>query len=122
MIVLKETDTLQEIRIMGRDDRLNILTLTDEQTNVTTELDSILFSDAGYYLFTELTLDFLEAEHTYKLKAYYSPTNSLNDAELVYSDLIFVTNQDIIDNSGIYDIHKDKYTNSSTNNDYKIYE
>jgi hypothetical protein len=122
MIVLKEVETHQEIRIMGRDDRINIITLTDEQTNVTTELNPIVFSDAGYYLFTEVTLDFLEAEHTYKLKAYYSATNSLNDADLAYSDLVFVTNQDIIDNSGIYDINKDRYTDLSINNEYKIYE
>lgn len=146
MIILKETSDAQDLQIMARKDRINLLTFTDDQTREVTTIISADFLDAGYYLLSTVILDFLEENHTYRLRCYYSATGSfldrvaedggtistdtnscfsyLNsiDAELVYSDLVFVTNQDVVDNAGIYDIHKDEYTNIETDNEYKIYE
>ena len=146
MIVLQETSEAQDLHIMAREGRINLITFTDEQTREETQVTYADFSDAGYYLFSSVVLDFLEENHTYRLKCYYSSSggfldrvvedggtisldsnfcfsylNSI-DAKLVYSDLVFVTNQNVIDNAGIYDIHKDEYTNIETDNEYKIFE
>lgn len=145
MIILRETFNSQELNIIAREDRINLLTFTDEQTKEETTVVSADFIDAGYFLLADVVLDFLEEDHTYRLKAFYSASGSyldrveldggfaidtnecfkyLNeiDAQLVYSDLVFVTNQDVVDNEGIYDINKDEYTSIETSNEYKIYE
>ena len=130
MIILKETNNEQELNIIARDSGINLLTFTDEQTRHLTTIVSADFIDAGYYLTADVVLDFLEQDHTYRLRAYKSETTDflerviedggivdldsnecfgfLNETntELSFSSLVFVTNQDVIDNAGAYSVNE----------------
>ena len=125
MIILQETSSEQELNIVARDSRVNLLTFTDEQTKHLTKVVAVDFIDAGYYLTADVALDFLEQDHTYRLRAYKSETGNFLDrviadggildldsnecfgflnetnAEISFNSLVFVTNQDVIDNAGV---------------------
>lgn len=108
MIVLKEIGTAQTFSFIPRSDAYTTMTITDEQTNVTTTV-SIQSSTNVTYYHTITAIFSLKEEHTYRLEV-------LNSTTPVYIDKIYCTNQTISD----YTINKDTYTSTTTSNDFII--
>ena len=118
MIVLKKTDSAQELNIIARNSDIDILTFTDEQTNNIFTVENVVFLDAGYYLTTDVVLDFLEQDHTYRMRAY-------SGSNISFNALVFVTNQDVIDNAGVYSTNENQYTSrteDSAESEYITYQ
>jgi len=118
MIILKKTDLAQELNIIARNSNIDILTFTDEQTGNIFTVEGVVFLDAGYYLTTDVILDFLEQDHTYRMRAYIGSNISFNA-------LVFVTNQDVIDNAGVYSTNENQYTSrteDSAESEYITYQ
>lgn len=119
MIILKESTDVQELNIIARNSNIDILTFTDEQTGNIFTVEDVSFLDAGYYLTTDVILDFLESDHTYRLRAY------LKNGNISFNALVFVTNQDVIDNAGVYNTNENQYTSrteDSTESEYITYQ
>lgn len=116
MIILRETNNEQELNIIARDSGITLLTFTDEQTKQLTEVADVDFIDAGYYLTDAVVLDFLKEGHTYRLRAY-------SNGEIAFNSLVFVTNQDVIDNAGVYSVNEyTSRTESQGESEYITYE
>ena len=118
MIILRETDSEQELNIIARDSDVDLLTFTDEQTGDIFTVENVVFLDAGYYLTTDVVLDFLEQDHTYRMRAYLG-------SDISFNALVFVTNQDVIDNAGVYSANEGQYTSrteGSNESEYITYE
>ena len=109
MIIFEESVSNQTIYFIPREYAADVLTLTDEQTNETFTYNiTPLVSD--HYLVVTETFDTIEG-HTYRLKVY-------NGSDVVYRDMVFCTNQTL----STFSVNNGEYTQSSSNNDYIIYE
>ncbi len=118
MIILKiEKNTTQELRIIPRDSDVIHATFINQSTKEEFEI-ALSFADAGYYFTTDFsTFDLgLEEEQSYRLIV------RNKDKDIIqYKDTVFITNQDVIDNEGIYDINEGRYTSNESSSDYTIY-
>ena len=141
MIILKQQTTPHTINAILDGGAGDMIVLRDEETNITTTL-FVDFTTNSYYS-TAIILLPIEEKKTYTIEIYktagidfknrvildggifesyacfYSVLESLDyEAEKVYRDKIFCTNQTIAD----YTINKDQYIQHTTNNEYTIYE
>ncbi len=116
MIILEYSKELQEIRIIPRGDVYS-LTFVNQNTKVETEFP-LIFADAGYYYTADIDTQNggLEDETTYRLIAW-----DKDKERILYKDTVLITNQDVIDNEGVYDMHIDEYISKETSSDYTIY-
>jgi len=144
MIILQETSEEQELNIIARDSRINLLTFTDEQTNKVVTVTSVDFIDAGYYLTADVILDFLKEDHTYRMRAYNTAKDSffervekdggsfdlstndclnyLNeiDAKISFNSLVFVTNENL--DLRMVESLDELYVQNNTDSEYITYE
>jgi len=109
MIILQETGASQELKFIPRSYAATKITLTDEQTNTSTDI-STSFTQDSYYLKAD-TIFSLKEGRFYNIVVY-------NGSIEVYRDKVFCTNQVIAD----YSINKDEYVEHSTSNDFIVYE
>ena len=85
------------------------MTFTHEETGVVLTYSIIPTIDRYYLSISKILV--LKDNHFYTL-------NILNGSTVVYTDKVFVTNQTI----ATYSINNGEYVQSSSNNDYVVYE
>lgn len=110
MIILQESASAQSFKCIPRSNTYNTLTITDEQTNVSTNV-TIASSVVGSYFTTINAVFSLKQGHFYTLKL-------KQNTDVVFYDRIFCTNQSIAD----FSVNTGQYTQKSSNNDFIIYE
>jgi hypothetical protein len=109
MIILKEQEGVQTLKLAINGCSATSIVLVDEETSLETEINCEFYISA-YYMEINVVLDVKENKYyTVKVK---------NDTEVVYTGLAFCTNQDIVD----YSINNNVYTENTTNNEFIIYE
>lgn len=109
MILLKEQEGVQTLKIAINGDCATSIVLVDEETDIETEI-ACEFYKSAYYMEINVVLSVKENKYyTVKVK---------NDTEVVYTGLAFCTNQTIED----YTINKDAYIEHTTDNEFIIYE
>ena len=109
MILLKEQEGVQTLKLVINGCTATSIVLVDEETDVETEIQCEFYISA-YYMEINVVLDVKENKYyTVKVK---------NDNEVVYTGLAFCTNQTIED----YTINKDAYIQHTTDNEFIIYE
>lgn len=109
MILLKEQEGVQTLKLAINGCTATSIVLVDEETNIETEIECEFYISA-YYMEINVVLNVKENKYyTVKVK---------NDTEIVYTGLAFCTNQIIED----YTINKDAYIEHTTDNEFIIYE
>jgi tagatose-1,6-bisphosphate aldolase non-catalytic subunit AgaZ/GatZ len=110
MIILQESASAQIIAFIPRQDTYNGLTITDEQTGVTTNVTIVSNTVGEYYNTIEAVFTLVE-NHFYILKVKQGST-------VVFQDKVFCTNQSI----PTFSVNEGQYINNSSNNDFILYE
>ena len=110
MIILQETGTAQSFNFIPRSDTYNTLTITDEQTNESTNV-TITTNVVGEYYNTITATFSLKEGHFYTLKL-------KQNTDVVFYDKVFCTNQSI----PVFSVNDGQYTPKTSTNDFIIYE
>ena len=113
MIVLKDSNYIQNFKFMPRSYDITLMVFHDEIENVSFEIiNPILVTEKYWMQFQEdLAFEFLKDKHTYTLTCY-------NDTTIVYRDKIMCTNQNISD----YTINQGVYVQNASSNEFIVYE
>lgn len=110
MIVLTTSTSAQTFSFIPRFENYTTMSITDEQTNVTTNV-SITSSTQGGYANTITATFALVENHGYTLLL-------TNGSEICYKDKIFCTDQTISD----FSVNDGQYTSHNTTNTFIVYE
>lgn len=110
MVILKEQVGAQNIYFIPRSESYNTLTITDEQTGISTNV-TILSSTVGQYYHTINAVFSLKENHFYTLEI-------KQNTDVVFKDKIFCTNQNI----PTFSVNTGTYVTNSSNNDFILYE
>ena len=110
MIILTTSTSAQTIVFIPRSSSFNYVAITDDQTNVTTEITGYTYTQGEYYDTFEAEFNLVE-NHFYDLVF-------INGATVVYKDRIFCTNQSI----NVFTVNNGQYTANSTTNEFIVYE
>ena len=105
MIVLQETVSAQDFKIIPREYQADSMTITNETTGASTTY-AITTAIQGYYLTFSKAVT-LEENVFYNLTV-------LNGSDIVYKDRIFCTNQTV----STYTVNNNEFATNSTDNDY----
>ena len=105
MIVLQETGTAQDFKVIPRAYLADRMEITGETTRTTTSYDITATVD-GYYL-TWSNIVNLKENNFYTLTVY-------NGADIVYKDKVFCTNQAV----STFSVNNNEFTSVATNNEY----
>ena len=109
MIILKELATSQTFKVIPRTLAATSMTFTHEETGTVLTYSISPTIDRYYLSISKIVV--LKDNHFYTL-------NILNGTDVIYTDKVFVTNQSI----ATYSINNGEYVQSSSNNDYVVYE
>ena len=110
MIILQQSNSAQTFSFVPRSDTYNTLTLTDEQTGITSTVTITATSVATYFHRIQATFNIKE-NHFYVLEV-------KQNSDVVFKDKVFCTNQSI----PTFSVNTGQYTTNSSNNDYILYE
>lgn len=113
MTILTQTISSQLVNFIPRSDEYNIFVLYDEQTNESVDITPIDIYVGEYYHTIEAQFETLKENHFYIFKIFNNDISNL-----VYSDRIFCTNQNLV----TFSVNNGQYTSTTTNNDFIIYE
>jgi CRISPR/Cas system endoribonuclease Cas6 (RAMP superfamily) len=117
MIVLTPSTSPQTFSFIPRDNTFNVMEVTDEQTNITTNI-FILSTTTGDYvntltaIYNDLITIVLIEGHFYTLQL----KNSSN--EIIYKDKIFCTAQPLV----TFSVNNNQYVSNTTTNEFIVYE
>lgn len=110
MIILNTSTNDQTFVFIPRSKDFDYVAITDDQTNVTTEIDTYTHTVGDYY-------DTLEAEFNLVENHFYDLV-VVNGATVVYKDRIFCTNQNV----NTFTVNNGQYVSNSTTNEFIVYE
>ena len=110
MIVLTPSTSAQTFSFIPRFDTYTTMSITDEQTNVTT-IVTITSSVKGDYVNTITATFALKESHTYTLLL-------SNGATICHKDKMFCTNQSI----STFSVNNGQYKSNTTTNEFIVYE
>ena len=109
MIILKELATSQTFKVIPRGYTATSMTFTHEESGEVLTYAITPTIDRYYLSISKILV--LKDNHFYTL-------NILNGTTVIYTDKVFVTNLSITS----YSINNGEYVQSSSNNDYVVYE
>lgn len=110
MIILTTDTTPQTFVFIPRNSSFDTVLITDDQTNVTTEITPYTFTEGDYY-------DTLEAEFNLVENHFYNLV--VKDGQtIIYKDRIFCTNQTLV----TFSVNNGQYVSNSTTNEFIVYE
>ena len=110
MIILTTENVLtQTFPLITRGGTLTDIVLKDEQTNIETAL-SYTETEGSYYTIIEAIFTLVE-NHFYTLTCF-------NDAEIIYRDKVFCTDQPIV----TFSVNNGQYTSNATTHEFIVYE
>ena len=110
MIILNTSTNDQTFVFIPRSHTFDYVAITDDQTNVTTEIDTYTHTEGDYYDTFESKFNLVE-NHFYDLVV-------VNGAVVVYKDRIFCTNQNV----NTFTVNNGQYVSNSTTNEFIVYE
>ena len=110
MIILTTDTTPQTFVFIPRNSSFDTVLITDDQTNVTTEITPYTYTEGDYYDTLEAEFNLVE-NHFYNLVVKDGQTT-------VYKDRIFCTNQTLV----TFSVNKGQYVSNSTTNEFIVYE
>ena len=111
MIILTTENVIQQkIFFIPRSNVFNSVKITDEQTNVTTIINSYTFSSKDYWSTLESIFN-LKENHFYTIEI-------KNENTIVFRDKIFCTDQ----STSSFSVNNAQYTSNSTQNTFIVYE
>jgi hypothetical protein len=105
MIVLQETVTAQDFKVIPRVYSADRMEITGETTRSTTSYNITATIDGYYLTWTESVT--LEEDNFYMLTVF-------NGADIVYKDKIFCTNQTV----STYSVNNGEFVSVSSDNEY----
>lgn len=105
MILLNETVSAQDFKIIPREYAADSMKLTNETTGEVTTYSIVATQDTYYLTFSKAVT--LSENTFYKMVVY-------NGSNIVYRDLVFCTNQ----STSTFSVHNGDYTTNTTDNDY----
>lgn len=105
MIILQESLSSQEFKIIPREYLADSMIIKNETTNTSVTINITPTLDR-YFMVIDEVLD-LKQDNYYTLTV-------LNGSDIVYKGIIFCTNQTIAD----YSVNNNNYIANSTNNDF----
>ena len=122
MIILKTTDTPQSIHLIRRVLSGTILSLRDDQTNITNYIDfSGNVTESSNYSEINMVWNLTEG-HSYDLTLYNTEViGDVLSAPISFRGLIYCTDQDTTLNTPL-SYSEGKVTEHNTDNKYTIYE
>ena len=110
IILTTENVNQQKIFFIPRSNVFNSVKITDEQTNVTTIINSYTFSSKDYWSTLESIFN-LKENHFYTIEI-------KNENTIVFRDKIFCTDQ----STSSFSVNNAQYTSNSTQNTFIVYE
>ena len=111
MVILTTNNvTNQTLRFIPRGNTFNSVKITDEQTNVTTEITGYVISDFGYYVQLRGVFN-LKENHFYTIEI-------KNNSDIIFRDKIFCTDQ----STSSFSVNNAQYTSNTTTNEFIVYE
>lgn len=110
MIVLTTDTESQVFHCIPRSSDIDGMFITDEQTNVTTEVTIIFIAVGDYTTAIEAEFELIE-NHTYKLEL-------KNGTDVLFYDKIFCTDQSIV----TFSVNNGTYVSNTTTNEFIVYE
>ena len=110
IILTTENVNQQKIFFIPRSNVFNSVKITDEQTNVTTIINSYSFSSKDYWSTLESIFN-LKENHFYTIEI-------KNENTIVFRDKIFCTDQ----STSSFSVNNAQYTSNSTQNTFIVYE
>ena len=117
MVILTTSTSPQSFKFIPRSKTYDGLYLTDESTNVTTQIT--ISSNATNDYYETITATFVVASPSFTLKEGRFYTFEVrNGSTVVYKGKIFCTDQTV----SSYSVNHNTYTQHSTTNDFIMYE
>jgi hypothetical protein len=110
MIILTTSTNDQDFVFIPRSKVFDYVAITDDQTNVITEITGYTYTQGEYYDTFEAEFNLVE-NHFYDLVF-------INGSVVVYKDRIFCTNQSV----SSFSVNNRQYTANSTTNEFIVYE
>lgn len=110
MIILTTTTEEQEFVFIPRSKVFDYVAITDDQTNVTVEIENYTYTEGNYFDTFAAEFELVE-NHFYDLVF-------INGAVVVYKDRIFCTDQTVSE----FTVNKDQYISNATTNEFIVYE
>jgi hypothetical protein len=110
MIILTTSTSEQSFVFIPRSHVFDYVGITDDQTNVTTEITGYIHTVGDYY-------DTLKAEFNLVENHFYDLV-IIRGASVVYKDRIFCTNQNV----NAFTVNNGQYVSNSTTNEFIVYE
>jgi len=111
MVILTTNNvTNQTLRFIPRGNTFNSVKITDEQTNVTTQITGYVISDFGYYVQLRGVFN-LKENHFYTIEI-------KNNSDIIFRDKIFCTDQ----STSSFSVNNAQYTSNNTTNTFIVYE
>jgi len=111
MVILTTNNlTNQTFRFIPRSLIFNSVKITDEQTNVTTTINSYTFQ-AGDYWCSLAAIFNLKENHFYTIEI-------KNNSDIIFRDKIFCTDQ----STSTFSVNNAQYTSNNTTNTFIVYE
>ena len=111
MVILTTNNvTNQVLRFIPRSNTFNSVKITDEQTNVTTIINSYTFEAGDYWCSLSAVFN-LKENHFYTIEIKNANT-------IVFRDKIFCTDQ----STSSFSVNNAQYTSNNTTNTFIVYE
>ena len=110
IILTTENVTNQLLRFIPRSRIFDSVKITDEQTNVTTIINSYTFEAGDYWCSLSAVFN-LKENHFYTIEI-------KNENTIVFRDKIFCTDQ----STSSFSVNNAQYTSNSTQNTFIVYE
>ena len=110
IILTTENVTNQVLRFIPRSNTFNSVKITDEQTNVTTIINSYTFAAGDYWCSLSAIFN-LKENHFYTIEI-------KNNTTIVFRDKIFCTDQ----STSSFSVNNAQYTSNNTTNTFIVYE
>ena len=110
MIILTTSTEEQEFVFIPRFKVFDYVAITDDQTNVTVEIENYTYTEGNYFDTFAAEFELVE-NHFYDLVF-------INGAVVIYKDRIFCTDQTVSE----FTVNKDQYISNATTNEFIVYE
>ena len=110
IILTTENVNTQQVYFIPRSTIFNSVKITDEQTNVTTTINSYTFQ-AGDYWCSLAAIFNLKENHFYTIEI-------KNNSDIIFRDKIFCTDQ----GTSTFSVNNAQYTSNTTTNEFIVYE
>jgi hypothetical protein len=116
MIVLTPSTSPQTFSFIPRNNTFNAMEITDEQTNVTSNI-FIISTTTGDYVHT-LTAIYNDIITTILIEGHFYTLVLRNGSNIIFKDRIFCTAQPLV----TFSVNNNQYVSNATTNEFIVYD